>query len=157
MDTDKEKLAKLRAENLKALLDSSMSRDDFCSLVECSIGHVGQMISGHRSMGEEVARRIERNYGLDVYWMDRAHNKSDPAPLPAPQSDKFSSDSILAARSLDALPEPIRHQARLFLKSLENSFKKSISSQPKKAKEGKKIILTEKSSTPKEGVRRKGV
>lgn len=49
--------------------------------------HVTQMKNGHRDMGGDVARRIEKSLGLDMGWMDSAHDEIDSVTLSKPSQE----------------------------------------------------------------------
>lgn len=63
-----------RHENLKYLVDHADSREEFAfKLGYDSAGYITQLYSGHSSMGNNTARKIERGLGLYEGWMDDPH------------------------------------------------------------------------------------
>lgn len=65
----------VRQRKLKHLIEASESQVNLAKKAGLSIGHVSQMNTGTRPMGDKVARRIEQRLGLAAGWLD------DPSDL----------------------------------------------------------------------------
>lgn len=64
----------IRRANLIALLDKHDRDVDFAELGGIAPGHLSQMKTGVRQVGDEVAARIEQRLRLEPGWMDRDHS-----------------------------------------------------------------------------------
>ena len=158
MKMSKQNLSALRSVNMLALITRAGSREMFCELSGCSPGHVGQMATGHRAMGELVARRIEVAFNLPAYWMDQQHDE-DGTTTNEPQTYQpkgLSAESLLAARCLDALPDSVRHQIRIMLATIETALRQNAPERGKRKSKRINLNVTTQSSTEKESNRHKG-
>lgn len=63
----------IRKANLTALLSQSVNQRAFAEMIETSPAYVSQMNTGHRKIGNDLARRIEKNLSLPQNWMDQDH------------------------------------------------------------------------------------
>lgn len=72
----------IRRNNLRLLRDQYDSQKAFAEAVRMDPGHVSQINTGHRQMGDKVARDIETVLHLPFGWMDTPQHKfqQDRAP-----------------------------------------------------------------------------
>ena len=61
----------MRKRNLLALVGRYGRQQALADAVGLSVQYINQMLSGHRSIGEKTARKIEAALQLPVGWMDR--------------------------------------------------------------------------------------
>ena len=64
----------MRKRNLLALVGRYGRQQALADAVGLSVQYINQMLSGHRSIGEKTARKIEAALQLPVGWMDRDEN-----------------------------------------------------------------------------------
>lgn len=69
----------IRLKNLIFLLDKYTSKQAFAEHVDMAPAHVSQIVSGYRSMGNVIARRIEEKVGLPIGYMDSLHEQNETA------------------------------------------------------------------------------
>jgi plasmid maintenance system antidote protein VapI len=67
----------IRKSNLLAQIDRFGSQRAFAEQAGLAPAHVSQMVTDRRNMGDEVARRIEKNLDLSDGYMDLQHQNSD--------------------------------------------------------------------------------
>ncbi|MEW8070667.1 MAG: hypothetical protein AB2826_09585 [Candidatus Thiodiazotropha sp.] len=67
----------IRKSNLLAQIDRFGSQRAFAERAGLAPAHVSQMVTDRRNMGDEVARRIERNLDLADGYMDLQHQPRD--------------------------------------------------------------------------------
>ncbi|MBT3032975.1 MAG: hypothetical protein AB2669_16735 [Candidatus Thiodiazotropha endolucinida] len=67
----------IRKSNLLAQIDRFGSQREFAERVGLAPAHVSQLVTDRRNMGDEVARRIERNLDLADGYMDLQHPSRD--------------------------------------------------------------------------------
>ncbi len=72
----------IRKENLLAQIARFGSQRAFAQRAGLAPAHVSQMVTERRNMGDEVARRIERNLNLADGHMDLQHQPQDYAREP---------------------------------------------------------------------------
>ncbi len=65
----------IRRANLVALLEQHDRDVDFAELCGLAPGHLSQMKTSKREVGDEVAARIEQRLRLEPGWMDRDHSR----------------------------------------------------------------------------------
>jgi plasmid maintenance system antidote protein VapI len=67
----------IRKSNLLAQIDRFGSQRAFAEQAGLAPAHVSQMVTDRRNMGDEVARRIEKNLDLSEGYMDLQHHNRD--------------------------------------------------------------------------------
>jgi plasmid maintenance system antidote protein VapI len=67
----------IRKSNLLAQIDRFDSQRAFAEQAGLAPAHVSQMVTERRNMGDEVARRIEKNLDLAEGYMDLQHQPVD--------------------------------------------------------------------------------
>lgn len=114
----------VRIQNLKALVKESGSIVAVAKACDTDAAYLSQLLNGtplpsgaERSIGHKLARKLEEGCIKPVGWLDQPHGDTKNEPI-TPHSG-ISSESLRAARSLDALPEVVRRQVRLLLATLE--------------------------------------
>jgi|LakMenEpi03Aug12_release.lakeMendotaPanAssembly.Ray.scaffolds.fasta_scaffold25435_17 SOS-response transcriptional repressor LexA len=74
-------IARIRFQNLTGLLKRYRTQTDFATAVDTAPAYISQLISasrkkdGKRGVGNDFARKIERQLNLPYGWMDAAHNE----------------------------------------------------------------------------------
>jgi hypothetical protein len=110
----------IRRVNFLKLLEKSHSDREFADATASTPSHVSQMKTGHRPIGDQVARRIEDKLHLEHGWMDQLHIEESELPeeereikaladaIAAQPSDKL--ETIKAALKLVGVTLPIPGQ-----------------------------------------------
>ena len=101
----------MRKRNLSVLVRRYGRQQALADAVGLSVQYINQMLSGHRTIGEKTARKIEKGLCLVPGWMD-ADSDSDMAALGdmvkvAANDDvvEVSRESLALLRMIDSLPE----------------------------------------------------
>ena len=99
----------MRKRNLSVLVRRYGRQQALADAVGLSVQYINQMLSGHRTIGEKTARKIEKGLCLAPGWMDA---DSDTAALGdmvkvAANDDvvEVSRESLALLRMIDSLPE----------------------------------------------------
>lgn len=107
---------KLRLQNLKSLLDELRSIG--LSKIEASemfgfknSSYLSQMLSGHRTIGEKTARKIEKAAGKAHLWLD--------------QDDAFTPKQQEVIKKIRNFPDEHLYALSAFVDSLTQSNKKN--------------------------------
>ena len=61
----------IRRQNLQRLVSRHGTQQALANAVGLAVQYINHLLSGHRSMGEKTARKIEAALQLDRGWMDR--------------------------------------------------------------------------------------
>ena len=69
----------IRRNNLRLLVEQAGSQRKLADICNLAPAHVSQIITRARTMGDEVARRIEQELNLDIGWMDVNDHSTPPA------------------------------------------------------------------------------
>lgn len=112
-----------RIENLKALVAEFRSIVTVAKACGTAEAYLSQLLNhaplpsgAARSIGHKLARKLEAVCLKPVGWLDQPHGDKESDPL-TPYSG-LSGESLLAARSLDALPDSVRHQIRIMISTI---------------------------------------
>jgi SOS-response transcriptional repressor LexA len=84
--SDMKNIDEIRKANFTALLSQSVSLRVFAETIETSPAYVSQLNTGHRKIGNNLARRIEKNLSLPKNWMDQDHGDEIDVRLMPPKS-----------------------------------------------------------------------
>ena len=103
----------MRKRNLSVLVRRYGRQQALADAVGLSVQYINQMLSGHRTIGEKTARKIEKGLCLVPGWMDAdSDSDSDTAALGdmvkvAANDDvvEVSRESLALLRMIDSLPE----------------------------------------------------
>jgi len=87
----------IRKSNLKLLIKRVGTQRALAEICGLAPAHVSQMVTNNRSMGDEVARRIEDALSLGHGWMD------NDATLPT-NTESMSKEELLYLKMLSKLP-----------------------------------------------------
>lgn len=78
METYKEKLARARRKRLNLVLSQYGGKQvRLAEALDAPPPFINHLLSGHRGMGEEVARKYERKLALPAYWFDAGVEDDD--------------------------------------------------------------------------------
>ena len=82
----------IRRRNLNLLLAQFKAekrglQKDWAAKADMVPDHVTQIKNGHRDMGGDIARRIEKRFNLDVGWMDVHHSSVDSVTVVSSDQD----------------------------------------------------------------------
>lgn len=94
----------IRLNNLIALASKYRRVVEFCERIGMQPSYFSQLKSERKSVGDDLARKIEEKLGLQRGYLDVQHNEKDDAPAPP------ASDALGVAYSIEAMPEPLREQ-----------------------------------------------
>jgi DNA-binding transcriptional regulator YdaS (Cro superfamily) len=83
----------IRKENLLAQIARFGTQRAFAEQAGLAPAHVSQMVTDRRQMGDEVARRIEKNLNLTEGYMDLQHGQSIYDTQPATSHQKRVADN----------------------------------------------------------------
>ena len=61
---------KYRVNNLRRLIAEYGSQAKLADAVGCTPSVISQLVTGHREIGEKLARKIEEGAGLQPLWLD---------------------------------------------------------------------------------------
>lgn len=64
----------IRRNNLRALIQQHGTQKKLADAAALSVAHVSHMNTGHRAVGDKIARHIEQQLGLPFGWMDAAEH-----------------------------------------------------------------------------------
>lgn len=104
----------LRRRNLAALIGTERGAiADFAEKVGYSDGYISQLLSGHRNIGEKVARKIEKAIGVRTKLLD----ETDPQY----ESNGAIEDIESALRRADWLTPESREQIVGLVKALRSA------------------------------------
>lgn len=67
-----------RAKNLKTLIAEAGSQAKLADRIGVSASVVSQLSTGHRSIGEKLARKIETSTGRPLLWLDQGEVVEQP-------------------------------------------------------------------------------
>ncbi|WP_316365545.1 helix-turn-helix transcriptional regulator [Candidatus Thiodiazotropha sp. CDECU1] len=91
----------IRKENLLAQIARFGSQRAFADKAGLAPAHVSQLVTDRRNMGDEVARRIEKNLNLTDGYMDLQHQqRSYPLHLPASGHNRIAENDSEALQAL---------------------------------------------------------
>ena len=79
----------IRRENLRLLGEKYEKQAEFARASAIASPYMNQLISGHRDMGDKMARKLEHQLGLPENWMDHPHADAE-ALTPATDEIRFS-------------------------------------------------------------------
>jgi transcriptional regulator with XRE-family HTH domain len=82
---------KNRVDNLRKLIAEYGSQAKLADAVGCTPSVISQLMTGHREVGEKLARKIESGAGRPPLWLDK------------PQEDSASDDTKVDNLSVDDL------------------------------------------------------
>lgn len=95
METHKEKLARARRKRLNILLERYGKQVVLAEALDAPPTFINHLLTGHRGMGEEVARKYERKLSLPAYWFDAdAEDENNPRNELHALLDLVSEDDI---------------------------------------------------------------
>lgn len=72
----------IRRNNLRALISRYGTQKRLADAASLSVAHVSHMNTGHRAVGDKIARQIEQHLDLAFGWMDAAEHDSNQAHQP---------------------------------------------------------------------------
>jgi len=81
------KVQEIRKRKLSNLIREYGTQKAFAEAAGLDVGHVSQMMTGRRSIGERVARKIEKNLGKPEGWMDSENGDGTPQKTPPPHAN----------------------------------------------------------------------
>lgn len=93
----------IRKSNLKTLIKQIGTQRVLAETCGLAPAHVSQMVTGNRSMGDEVARRIEDSLNLDYGWMDTDGTLSV-------DKESVSKEDLLYIKLLGKLPDESKQE-----------------------------------------------
>lgn len=67
----------IRRENLRRLRKKDENQREQADRLGISPAYLSQIMTGHRDLGEKVAREIEVQIGLPPFWLDQPHGRTD--------------------------------------------------------------------------------
>ena len=120
----------IRLKNFIELSSGFKRIGEFCEKVEINPAYFSQITNRSKALGDELARRIERNLGLPIGYMDHTHGDEAHEA-----SQQIPADTIGLAYTINGLPEAIRHHLRGLIYSIaaEQHQKETTSQTPRKS------------------------
>lgn len=70
----------IRRKNLNKIALECGSQREFADKLDQTPGYINQLLSGHRSIGEKAARKIERTLNLEKYELEKVENNNIESP-----------------------------------------------------------------------------
>ena len=114
----------VRKRNLLSLVRRYGRQQALADAVSLSVQYINQMVSGHRTIGEKTARKIEKALSLAPGWMDVDSDVAAPRDLvkvAAVNDDdvvEVSRESLALLRMLNSLSEKDRATLHALVDSL---------------------------------------
>lgn len=98
-------LHEIRRDNLKVINNTYEKQVDFADRLSLASNYLNQLLTGHRNIGEKIARKIETSLKLEPYALDRDPNafNEPPADYLITQPQLNDTQKILL-ELFDALP-----------------------------------------------------
>ena len=120
MDRVTQRKEKRRA-SFRSLRSTFRSNTEFAEALGdgFSDSYVSQLLSGHRSIGDEVADKIESRLALDPGWLDQDHSTQTEI---SPEDARFISDVGQGVVQRD-IPEHVRQTILTLITSLPEKEK----------------------------------
>lgn len=87
----------IRRNNLRALIARHGSQKQLADDAGLSVAHVSHMNTGHRAVGDKIARQVEQQLGLPFGWMDVAEHPDNHTAEPASAYDAVTDAEIAEA------------------------------------------------------------
>lgn len=94
-------IQKIRIRNLKNLIDKAKSQAKLADTIGVTASVISQLATGHRPLGEKLARKIELAAGRNPLWLDQDHDQ-DPADR---QKQRDEVQALLEASTAEELRE----------------------------------------------------
>lgn len=99
----------MRKRNLSVLVRRYGRQQALADAVGLSVQYINQMLSGHRTIGEKTARKIEKGLCLAPGWMDVDSDAAAPGDMVkvAANDDvvEVRRESLALLQMIDSLPE----------------------------------------------------
>ena len=92
----------IRLRNLLALADKYKKIIDFCQRIEMNPSYFSQIKNGKKSIGDEIARRVEEKLGIPRGYLDVLHDSVTEENKPP------EADSLAIAYSIEAMPANLK-------------------------------------------------
>jgi hypothetical protein len=114
-------IGEIRLSNLLALLESlPRTQAEFAREMNTAPAYISQMVNRNkgRRMGNNFARRIEVQYGLERGYMDRDHTQRH-GEMDAGTFKRLSENGATLGRKWDQLTEPSKSQVRALIERID--------------------------------------
>jgi len=79
----------IRVRNLRKLISEFGSQAKLADAVGCTPSVISQLITGHRDLGEKLARKIEEGAGKPLLWLDGEVQANAEVELPGSAEDEI--------------------------------------------------------------------
>ena len=73
-DNDRDMIQQVRLLNLRKLIAEFGSQAKLADTVGITASVISQLVTGHRDIGEKLARKIESGSGRPALWLDKSSN-----------------------------------------------------------------------------------
>ncbi|MES9969046.1 MAG: helix-turn-helix transcriptional regulator [Candidatus Thiodiazotropha sp.] len=116
----------IRKSNLLAQIDRFGSQRAFAERADLAPAHVSQLVTERRNMGDEVARRIERNLNLEEGHMDiQHHSQAYPQHRSTGQMNRIADSDATTHQSqmkkLDPVQQRLSGKTRKIILKIERA------------------------------------
>lgn len=112
----------IRRTNLLRLAEGHRRILDFCELAGIKPAYFSQLKSGVKSLGDDLARRIEENCRLERGYLDVQHEQE--------QTPRLNADTIGVAYAIEALPQEMRDRVKSLVWSMAAEMSKPKTAAP---------------------------